>query len=159
MVQGREFVHLVGGAGISGSLLHKHQVYLVERLRTSQHRSEEMRLILLGGMLTTTLLSCGPSSTSTSPSTPAPPTVNIVAGARTLTAAAYTPNPIVIAPGMTVTWVNTDSTTHTSTADEEEWNSGPIAPGGRFSKTFQSASTFTYHCTIHPNMVGRVTVQ
>jgi plastocyanin len=25
--------------------------------------------------------------------------------------------------------------------------------------TFQSAGTFPYHCTIHPNMIGTVTVQ
>ena len=35
----------------------------------------------------------------------------------------------------------------------------PIAPGASFSKTFTSAGSFPYHCTIHPGMVGTVTVQ
>ena len=32
-------------------------------------------------------------------------------------------------------------------------------PGAQFNFTFQSAGTFTYRCTIHPNMVATVTVQ
>jgi copper binding plastocyanin/azurin family protein len=39
------------------------------------------------------------------------------------------------------------------------WNSGSIAPGGTFPRTFSSAGTFQYHCTIHPGMVGTVNVQ
>jgi plastocyanin len=32
-------------------------------------------------------------------------------------------------------------------------------PGATFTRTFPSAGTFQYHCTIHPGMVGTVTVQ
>jgi plastocyanin len=39
------------------------------------------------------------------------------------------------------------------------WDSGSVAPGGTFSMTFPTAGTFPYHCGIHPNMVGTVTVQ
>lgn len=56
-------------------------------------------------------------------------------------------------------FVNNDNTTHTSAADGGAWNSGNIAPGASFSQTFQTAGSFTYHCAIHPNMVGTVTVQ
>jgi plastocyanin len=55
--------------------------------------------------------------------------------------------------------VNNDSTTHTSTSNGGVWNSGNIAPGGSFKVSFQSTGTFPYHCMIHPNMVGTVTVQ
>jgi plastocyanin len=58
-----------------------------------------------------------------------------------------------------VTWTNNDSTTHTSTSNNGAWNSGGIAPGRSFSQTFQTAGTFVYHCSIHPGMVGTVTVQ
>jgi plastocyanin len=61
--------------------------------------------------------------------------------------------------GTTVTWRNTDSTSHTSTSNAAGWNSGIIAPGGEFSFSFQSAGTFPYHCQIHPGMVGTVTVR
>jgi plastocyanin len=98
------------------------------------------------------------------PATPSPTptpgtTVSIVSGSSRLTTTAYAPNPVSVAVGGTVTWVNNDTTTHTSTADGGAWSSGSIAPGGQFSRTFGTAGTFTYHCTIHPNMVGTVQVQ
>jgi plastocyanin len=55
--------------------------------------------------------------------------------------------------------MNNDNLAHTSTADGGAWNSGTIQPGGQFTFTFQSAGTFTYHCSIHPGMVATVTVQ
>jgi plastocyanin len=61
--------------------------------------------------------------------------------------------------GTTVTWRNTDSTSHTSTSNATGWNSGIIAPGGQFSFAFQAAGTFPYRCTIHPGMVGSVVVR
>lgn len=93
------------------------------------------------------------------PPTPAANTVSIVAGSATKTTTAYSPNPVTLAAGGTVTWVNNDTTTHTSTADGGAWASGSIAPGGQFSRTFGTAGTFTYHCSIHPNMIGTVQVQ
>ena len=38
-----------------------------------------------------------------------------------MTTTAYTPNPITVAVGGTVTWTNNDSTTHTSTANGGAW--------------------------------------
>lgn len=86
-------------------------------------------------------------------------TISIVSGASTLTTTAYSPNPVTTTVGSTVRWVNNDNLTHTSTADGGAFNSGNIAPGAQFNFTFQSAGTFTYRCSIHPNMVATVTVQ
>ncbi|HEY2152189.1 MAG TPA: plastocyanin/azurin family copper-binding protein [Vicinamibacterales bacterium] len=72
---------------------------------------------------------------------------------------AFAPNPIAASVGGTVTWTNNDSITHTSVANAGAWNSGSIAPGGKFSMTFTVAGSFPYHCSIHPGMVGTVTVQ
>ena len=112
-------------------------------------------------------LGCGGSTpaTTTSPSTPAPSgsasgsAVSIVVGARTLTTTAFSPNPVTVAVGGTVTWANNDSITHTATSDTGVWNSGGIGAGQSFSQTFSTAGTFPYHCTIHPGMVGTITVQ
>jgi plastocyanin len=106
---------------------------------------------------------CG-SSSYTPPAAPTPmpgpaTAVSIVTGASTLTTTAYAPNPVNVAVGATVRWMNNDTTTHTSTANGGAWSSGAIAPGGSFSMTFQSAGTYPYRCTIHPNMIGTVTVQ
>ena len=100
-----------------------------------------------------------PSPTSPTPSNDPSAAVAIPVGAQSLGSRAYMPDEINVATGSTVTWTNTDRESHTSTSDESGWNSGTIAPGSRFSFTFQRAGTFRYHCTIHPGMVGTVVVQ
>ena len=114
-------------------------------------------------------IACG-GSDSPSPATPSPapspsPTpagssssVTIPVGAERLGNKAYTPDQLNIAAGTTVTWMNADSIAHTSTSDGSGWNSGIVAPGGQFSFLFQSAGSFSYHCAIHPGMVGTVVV-
>ena len=103
-----------------------------------------------------------PSPTPASPSpSPAPPTANvsIVGGAQTLTISAFHPDPITVSSGTTVTWMNHDETSHTTTSDTGVWDSGIVVPGGTFSRTFTSTGSFSFHCSIHPNMVGTVLVQ
>jgi len=116
-------------------------------------RSTAVLILCLGAA------ACGSSSTSPSSNPNFPNQVTIPSNASTLSTTAYSPNPITVGAGGTVTWVNNDNTTHTATATDNSWNSGNIAPGGNFSRTFPTAGTFQYNCTIHPNMVGTVTVQ
>jgi len=114
-------------------------------------------------------IACGggyssPSAPSPMPSpTPTPggasSSVTIPVGAESLGNRAYTPDDLSVAVGTTVTWTNNDLVSHTSTSDVTQWNSGIVAPGGRFSFTFQAAGTFPYHCSIHPGMVGTVVVR
>jgi plastocyanin len=101
---------------------------------------------------------CG--SDSSTPTAPAPngPAVTIPKGAEVLGNQAFSPNPLDVTAGSTVTWTNTDSIAHTSTSDTNAWSSGDIAPGRQFSVVFPTVGTFTYHCSIHPGMVGTVTV-
>ena len=125
-------------------------------------------VILLAGLC---LTACGgSSSTAPSPSptptptpTPAPTgstaTVTIVNGASILTTTAYSPTPLNVSVGTTVTWVNNDSTDHDSTAVNNSFSTGTIAPGRSASFRFQSAGSFPYYCTIHPGMVATVNVQ
>jgi len=97
------------------------------------------------------------TTTTTSPSGPSA-SATIPSGASTMTTTAFGANPLTVTSGTTIMWVNNDNVTHTSVADAGAWNSGSIAPGGSFSRTFSSTGTFTYHCTIHPNMVGTIVV-
>jgi plastocyanin len=120
----------------------------------------------LGLIMTAAVIvaSCGSSSntTATTPTSPSTSTtgtpVSVVSGADRLTTTAYNPNPLTISAGTTVTWTNQDSITHTATSDTGVFG-GTLAPSAQFSFTFQNKGTFTYHCTIHPNMVGTITVQ
>ena len=116
------------------------------------------RMVLLSAFALSAF-ACGSSNSPTNPTPTSGTPVSIVAGASTMTTTAYAPNPIVVSVGGTVTWMNNDNTAHTSTATGGAFDSGTIAPGGSFSKTFTSAGSFPYHCTIHPGMVGTVTVQ
>jgi plastocyanin len=71
----------------------------------------------------------------------------------------FSPNPIRITVGSTVTWTNSTAATHTSTSDTGAWNTGNIAPGATSAAVaFPTAGTFTYHCAIHPSMTGSVIV-
>jgi plastocyanin len=46
-----------------------------------------------------------------------------------------------------------------SPAPELEDQMFPLRPRGTFSVTLQTAGTFPCYCSIHPGMVGRVTVR
>ena len=101
-----------------------------------------------------------PTPTPTPSPTPSPTgAVSITTNAMNKGANAYSPNPLAVTVGGSVTWTNTDSIAHTSTSDSGVWNSGAIAAGASFTATFPTAGSFTYHCSIHPGMVGTVTVQ
>ena len=128
-----------------------------------------LSLRFVASMTLALAVACGDYSPTPTAPTPAPsPTpapggpssaITIPMGAEFLGNRAFSPAELEIAVGTTVTWRNTDSTSHTSTSDATGWNSAIIAPGGQFSFSFQAAGTFPYHCTIHPGMVGTVVVR
>jgi plastocyanin len=58
-----------------------------------------------------------------------------------------------------VKWVNNGQHNHTVTATDGSWDSGNIAPGQTFTRTFTAPGTFSYKCSLHPQkMEGKVTV-
>ena len=70
----------------------------------------------------------------------------------------FSPDQMTVAPGTTVTWVNDGQQPHTSTADDGTWDSGTLQPGDDYSFTFDKPGTYTYHCSIHPDMTATITV-
>ena len=44
-----------------------------------------------------------------------------------------------------VTWINNDNKSHSVTADDASFDSGPIAPGGSYTKEFSRPGVYTYH--------------
>ena len=61
--------------------------------------------------------------------------------------------------GTIVTWTNHDGVAHSITADDGSFDSGNIAPGGTWRRTFPRAGRWTFHCTPHPFMHGTVVVK
>src|SRR4051812_33080699 len=68
----------------------------------------------------------------------------------------FQPAEITVHIGDTVTWVNNDSETHAIQGGP--MNSPDLAPGDRFSFTFQQSGDVNYICRIHTYMSGVVHV-
>jgi alcohol dehydrogenase (cytochrome c) len=63
-----------------------------------------------------------------------------------------------VAPGAPLTFTNTTTMTHTITARDGSWTSGPIAPGGKATVTVAKAGVYEYRCIEHPWSMGELTV-
>ncbi|HZQ80294.1 MAG TPA: plastocyanin/azurin family copper-binding protein [Acidimicrobiia bacterium] len=59
-----------------------------------------------------------------------------------------------------VIWTNNTPNKHTVTSDPGSlsFDSGEIRPDGSYELKFTTAGTYTYHCTIHRGMTGRIEV-
>ncbi len=83
----------------------------------------------------------------------------ISAGAVDISGFAFDPDGLIISVGVAVTWTNSDSATHTATADDGEFDSGDMGNGDTFAYTFNTAGTYAYHCGIHSSMTAAITVE
>jgi len=117
-----------------------------------------LRLAIVALGVSIIVSACGSDSSSpTAPSTAAGVTVTIQGNNASNS---YAPNPVSMRVGQTIAWRNADSITHTATQDSGRFNTGSVAAGATSAATMMNAAgTFTYHCTIHPGMVGTVSVQ
>jgi plastocyanin len=71
---------------------------------------------------------------------------------------AYIPQTLTVAVGTKVTFVNGSKTLHTATR-AGSFDTGIIHPGHSASVRFTHRGTFTYVCTVHPKMMGKVVVR
>jgi plastocyanin len=124
------------------------------------------------------LASCGGSSggagPTASPTAPTgggtnPPATPTAANQVVLSGSAFQPSSIAISKGTTVTWTWNDcsdggyggySTCVSHSVDFDDGTSSPTQSSGTFTRTFNAAGTFKYHCAVHGQaMSGQVTVQ
>lgn len=73
----------------------------------------------------------------------------------------FSPANISVKEGQTVTWSNNESVGHDVTADDGSFKSGAaggLMQGDSFEHKFTKPGTYSYKCTIHPNMTGKVEV-
>ncbi len=116
-----------------------------------------MALVLLTGALL--LSSCGGSKSSNNSTNPTSTgSTPVMAATATIQNFAFSPSVIHVLPGGTVTWTNKDATAHTVTDNAGSFDSGNIAVDGTYKKTFATAGTYTYHCTIHSMMPSATVV-
>jgi plastocyanin len=92
------------------------------------------------------------------PATPVPDNSKVVKIVANAGSNSFSPNPVEVKVGETVTWVNDDSGRHTVTSKDGVFDSGFMGKGQSFSFTFDKAGEHPYHCEPHPSMIGTVVV-
>ncbi len=115
---------------------------------------------MMGGMMASGVMGPGHMwgwGGSTAPQTP------VVAQATAYTVEmrdfAFWPSDLTVSVGTRVTWVNRDDVPHDATADDGAWGTQLLNKGDEASLTFDTPETFSYHCTIHPQMKATLTVR
>ncbi len=79
-------------------------------------------------------------------------TINSMSGAQS-----FSPDPGAVKVGQKVAWRNADGMAHTATGSG--FDTGSIPPGATSAPiTFSAAGNVAYHCSIHPSMVGTLSV-
>lgn len=69
----------------------------------------------------------------------------------------FSPTPLTIKVGSTLTVTNRDGTDHTFTADDHSFDTGRFSSGSK-ALVLSTAGRFTYHCEVHNFMTGEVDV-
>jgi plastocyanin len=71
---------------------------------------------------------------------------------------AFGPADIQAKVGDIITFTNSDSAPHTATLDDGSCSTGNIGSGGSDGLAFTAAGTYPFHCKIHTQMKGTITV-
>jgi len=71
----------------------------------------------------------------------------------------FTPETVTVPAGTQVTWTNHDDIPHTVVSEDKSIKSKALDTDEKFSFTFSKPGTYSYFCSIHPKMKGKVVVQ
>jgi plastocyanin len=70
----------------------------------------------------------------------------------------FSPTPLMVKAGTTVTWVNHDDIPHSVVCPDLKVKSHPMDTDETFAYKFEQAGTYDYMCGLHPHMHGQVVV-
>lgn len=73
---------------------------------------------------------------------------------------AFSPRSLTVQRGDSVTWMNHDEAPHDAktTSGPASFHSPMLEQGGSWTHTFNSAGTYSYYCTVHPDMKASIVV-
>ena len=71
----------------------------------------------------------------------------------------FSPMTLTVAAGTTVTWTNNDDIPHTVRAVDGSFHSKALDSADSYSFTFAKPGVYSYFCSVHPKMVGKVIVK
>lgn len=69
----------------------------------------------------------------------------------------FQPDAMLLKKGTTVTWINDDTVPHQ--IQFKDFASKEIAPGKKFSHTFETRGINDYICTLHPETKARIVIE
>jgi plastocyanin len=71
---------------------------------------------------------------------------------------AYGPAQLTVAAGTKVTWTNHDQVPHTVVEEGKKFRSAALDTNDSYSFVLTQPGTYRYFCSLHPQMVGTITV-
>lgn len=72
----------------------------------------------------------------------------------------FSPKTFTVPAGGTVTWTNHDNAPHVVASINNQFEKSlALKAGQSFSRTFTTAGTYSYFCSIHPRMTGKIIVK
>src|SRR5213080_4914835 len=71
----------------------------------------------------------------------------------------FGPETLTVPVNSTVTWVNKDDVPHVIASNDGLFKSKALDTDDKYSYTFSKAGSYSYYCSIHPKMIGKVVVQ
>jgi plastocyanin len=71
----------------------------------------------------------------------------------------FSPAILTVKAGTQITWTNGDDIPHTVVSDGHTFKSKVLGSGEKFTFTAGKPGTYSYTCSIHPNMTGKVVVE
>jgi plastocyanin len=71
----------------------------------------------------------------------------------------FSPAVLTVKAGTQITWTNDDDIPHTVIGDGHTFKSKVLGTGEKFSFTAGKPGAYSYYCSIHPNMTGKVIVK
>ena len=71
----------------------------------------------------------------------------------------YSPVPLTVKVGTTVTWINHDDIPHTVDSTQGKFKSAALDTDDKFEFQFNEAGEYPFYCRLHPKMTGKIVVQ
>ena len=72
----------------------------------------------------------------------------------------FSPNTLTLSVGATVTWINHDNVPHVVSSTGNLFKKSTVLKTGQtFSHSFMATGTYSYFCSIHPRMTGKIIVK
>ena len=121
-----------------------------------------MRTLSIGMLLASFVVvsACtGMNDAGATPTTPTPVSQVVTVDVQEINGPfSFYPSPAMVGSDQRVVWRNSDAVIHRMVLDAGSIDTGTLAPGTLSQPMAIGAGTWSYHCTIHPEMVGTLTV-